>query len=253
MGVGTISSKTVVGLLSVLFLAAAIGMWAMGGYVIATYRNINTLASAYYTLVPAAVMIAIGIIFLLGAISGFCAACRDSKAASLTFFGFIFLTFALLITAIALSFVYKKEINQVVEKESNATLGKYGQEHQNSTTNQIDYLHQNFHCCGSYNYTSWANTPFGQENPRHVPLSCCRPQYANATCNGNLDDMKGKEDTYIFTNGCVGEVEKFMKKNLYYLGAGAIAFLVLLLLGMIGSCVVLWQRKETSYFNLGKD
>jgi tetraspanin-3 len=253
MGVGiTISSKTVVGLLSVLFLAAAIGMWFMGGYVIATYKRIDTLASAYYTLVPAAVMIAIGIIFVLGAISGFCAACRESRACSLTFFVFVFLIFALLITAIALSFVYKREINKIVERESDVAMKKYGQPKQNSTTDQIDYLHRNFKCCGSFNYTSWNSTPFGLEHPDHVPLTCCRKDFNESQClDGDLSQMKDKADVYIYTAGCVGEVEHFMKQNLYYLGAGAIAFLVLLILGMVGSCIVLWQRKETSYFNLG--
>jgi tetraspanin-3 len=252
MGVGTISSKTVVGLLSVLFLAATIGMWFMGGYVIATYKRIDTLGSAYYTLVPAAVMIAVGIIFLLAAISGFCAACRDSRASSVTFFAFVFLIFVLLITAIALSFVYKREVNQIVEKESNTALQKYGQPGDNSTTNQIDYLQQHFQCCGSHNYTSWNSTPFGLAHRDYVPVSCCKPIAGNGTCNGDLNKMVIYDD-YIYTRGCVDEVEKFLKGNLYYLGAGAIAFLVLLLLGMIGSCVVLWQRKEMSYFNLGRE
>lgn len=252
MGVGTISSKTVVGILSVLFLAAAIGMWVMGSYVIATYKDISTLASAYYTLVPAAVMIAVGIIFLLCAITGFCAACRDSKGCSLTFFVFVFLIFALLITAIALSFVYKKEVNQVVEKESASALSKYNIS--DSVTKQINYLHKHFHCCGSSNYTSWADTPFGRNNSHHVPTSCCIDGENTTACfDGDLDKMTGKLEAYIYVRGCVGEVEYFLKKNLYYLGAGAVAFLVLLLLGMIGSCVVLWQKKDNSYFNLGKD
>jgi len=249
MGVGAISSKTVVGLLSALFLAAAIGMWCMGGYVIATYKNISQLTSAYYTLVPAAVMIALGIIFLLGAISGFCAACRESRPCSLTFFVFVFLTFALLITAIALSFVYKKEIHKVVEDESTSALKKYVQNSTDSTTKQVDYLQQHFKCCGADNYSTWASTPFAINNTNHVPLSCCRNQ--TACVGGDLTLMIPDKKDFIYIDGCVGEVEGFLKKNLYYLGAGAIAFLVLLILGMVGSCYVLWQRKEASYFNLG--
>lgn len=245
-----ISSKTVVGILSGLFLAAAIGMWVMGGYVIATYKQISTLTSAYYTLVPASVMIVVGVIFLLGAISGFCAACRESRPCSLTFFVFVFLTFVLLITAIALSFVYKREINKVVERESSTTLQKYGLPGQNSTTDQVDYLHRHFKCCGSYNYTSWNSTPYGNQHQNHVPLSCCK--YNSTMClDGDLIMMQEKVNEYIYTEGCVGEMERFVKGNLYYLGAGAIAFLVLLILGMVGSCFVLWQRKDTSYFNLG--
>jgi len=251
MGVGTISSKTVVGLLSVLFLAAAIGMWFMGGYVITTYKHIGQLASAYYTLVPAAVMIVLGIIFLLGAISGFCAACRDSRACSLTFFVFVFLTFALLITAIILSFVYKREVNDIVEKESYGAMQKYNRTGDEATTNQIDWMHGHFHCCGSYNYSSWNTTPYGRAYPDHVPLTCCLNE---SDCfDGDLTKMPLDKSHYIYMDGCVGEIETFLKKNLYYLGAGAIAFLVLLLLGMIGSCVVLWRRKELSYADLGRE
>jgi hypothetical protein len=249
MGVGTISSKTVVGILSVLFLAAAIGMWVMGGYVIATYKRIDTLASAYYTLVPAVVMIFVGIVFLLGAISGFCGACRDSRPCSLTFFLFVFLIFALLITAIVLSFVYKREVNTMVEKESTKAMLKYGQPGENATTDQVDYLHKHFHCCGSTNYSSWDHTPWGQNRTGYVPISCCK---VNSTeCfGGDTHQMGASVGKYIFEIGCKEEVEKFMQSNLYYLGAGAVAFLVLLILGMVGSCVVLWQRKDASYFNL---
>jgi len=251
MGVGTVSSKTVVGILSILFLAAAIGMWVMGGYVIATYRHINTLASAYYTLVPAVVMIFVGIVFLLGAISGFCGACRESRPCSLTFFLFIFLIFALLITSIVLSFVYKREVNEMVVKESEKATSKYGQEGENATTYQVDYLHKHFHCCGTYNYSSWFKTAWGLNHTfiqDRVPLSCCKNE--TACYGGDTSKMLPPIDKYIYEIGCVTEVEKFLQSNLYYLGAGAIAFLVLLILGMVGSCVVLWQRKESSYFNL---
>ena len=248
MGVGAISSKTVVGILSVLFLCAAVGMWAMGGYVIATYKNIGALTSSYYTLVPAAVMIVVGIIFLLGAISGFCAACRESRACSLTFFVFVFLTFALLITAIVLSFVYKREIHHVVEREANSTMDNYNKTGKESVTKQIDYLQGNLRCCGSDSYRSWRYTPWGTDHLDQVPLSCCMNV---SNCEGGDLIKMNVTANYIFTGGCVGEVERFMKSNLYYLGAGAIAFLVLLILGMIGSCYVLWQRKEMSYFNLG--
>lgn len=250
MGVGTISSKMVVGILSVLFLAAAIGMWVMGGYVIATYKHIGQLASAYYTLVPAVVMIFVGIVFLLGAISGLCGAIRESRPCSLTFFLFVFLIFALLITAIVLSFVYKREVNAMVEKESTKALNRFGQPGENTTTDQVNWLHKHFYCCGSYNYTYWNATPWGLNHTGFVPVSCCRNNESECF-NGNLTAMGVDPSKYIYNVGCVYEVEKFLKSNLYYLGAGAIAFLVLLILGMVGSCFVLWQRKESSYFNLG--
>jgi len=255
MGVGAVSSKTVVGILSVLFLAAAIGMWAMGGYVIATFKNIGNLVNSHYTLVPAGVMILVGIIFLLGAISGFCAACRESRACSLTFFAFVFLTFALLIAAIVLSFVYKKNIHDIVDKEAHEAMDRYNNTLKNDTLKQIDYLQQQMKCCGSYNYTSWRLTPYGVDHPNHVPLSCCKTMNVTnptACLDGDLGRMNSTGlATYIYVDGCVGAVEGFIKKNLYYLGAGAIAFLVLLILGMVGSCYVLCQRKESSYFNLG--
>jgi large-conductance mechanosensitive channel len=227
-------------------------MWAMSGYVIATYKHLGQLASAYYTLVPAVVMIFIGIVFLLGAISGLCGAIRESRPCSLTFFLFVFLIFALLITAIVLSFVYKREVNDIVEKESAKALNKYGQPKENTTTDQVNWLHQHFRCCGSYNYTAWYTTPWGANQTDHfVPVSCCKNESAPLSCfYGNVTAMGPTPSAYIYDIGCVHEVEKFLKSNLYYLGAGAIAFLVLLILGMIGSCFVLWKRKENSYFNL---
>jgi len=240
--------------LSVLFLATAIGMWCMGGYVIATFKHFNSLASAYYVSVPAGVMIFAGIIFLVGAISGFFAACRENKCCSLTFFVTVLLIFVLLITAIALSAVYRRQINQMVNNEATSALNKYNLTDDNSKS-QIDYLQQYFKCCGSDNYINWTNTViFSKQKPNSVPISCCKVNNATTCLDGKLDNMTEKNHTvsdFIFVQGCVGQVQTFLDNNLYYLAAGAIAFLVLLILAMIGSCVVLWQRKDESYFNLG--
>jgi len=249
MAFAVISSKTVVGCLSVLFLAATIGMWAMGGFVIATYKQYNELASAYYVSVPAGVLIFAGIIFLVGAISGLCMVSRDHKCCSITFFATVFFIFILLITAIALSATYRRQINDMVNKEAKTALDEYTESP--AMKKQVDYLQETFHCCGSYNFTSWENSNFTKQNPHHVPLSCCKSRNATECLDGDLDRMNKTESNYIYTNGCVGKVETFLDSNLYYLAAGAVAFLVLLILAMIGSCVVLWQRKDELYSNLG--
>jgi len=224
-------------------------MWFMGGFVIATYHRIDTLGSAYYTLVPAAVMVFLGIIFFLAAVTGFCGVFRQSRVCSLLFFAFVFLIFVFLITAIILSFVYKSEINQAVETESRNALEKFTNKTGEGTTDQVQYLQGQFKCCGSYNSSSWENTTFGRNHTNFVPVSCCKNQSEAICFRGDLSKINKTENLYEV--GCVGEVEGFLKKNLYYLGAGGIAFLVLLVFGMLGSCYVMWQKKDESYFNLG--
>lgn len=53
------------------------------------------------------------------------------------------------------------------------------------TSDDVDRIQSVLHCCGSHNYTDFAGSPWGLNNPSMVPVSCCNPaemSKLNQTC-----------------------------------------------------------------------
>jgi len=243
------SSRTLLFILGFLFLAGTVAVWGLSGYILATYKQINEFSVAYLTWVPAVVMIFVGIIFLVAGISGCVTSCGGKRGCSFTFFIFVFLTFVALVTAIALVFVYKRQIDVMVDQDANMTFNEYGQPGRDGLTNQVNFVQLHLQCCGTDNYTSWEHSPWGlQPNHTHqVPLSCCKN--ASECLGGHVDRMTNPYK-FIFDKGCIEEVKVFLHTNMKYLAGGTIGFLVILFLGMIASCVVLCKKDDNPYFNL---
>jgi len=248
MKIALCSSRTLLFILGLLFLAATVVIWGLGGYILATYKQISQFSVAYLTWVPAIVMIFVGVIFLVAGVSGCVTSCNKNRACSFTFFLFVFLTFVALVTATVMIFVYKRQINDLVIKDSNLTFDGYKQPGQELLTTQVDFVQTHLECCGTDNYTSWEYSTWGQHNHSHqVPLSCCKN---TSECLGGFVDRMKPVDQYIYTNGCIEKVQNFLQRNLRYLAAGTIGFLLLLIVGMIAACVVFCRKEENPYFNL---
>jgi len=242
------SSRTLLFILGLVFLAATVVTWGLGGYILATYKQISQFSVSSLTWVPAIVMIFVGVIFLVAGVSGCVTSCNKNRICSFTFFLFVFLTFVALITATVLVFVYKGQIDDMVAKDSNMTFDGYKQPGKEELSSQVDFVQSHLLCCGTDNYTSWEYSNWGQHNHSHqVPLSCCKN---NTEClNGNVDRMPRVSD-YIYVEGCIPKVREFLQQNLRYLAAGTIGFLLLLFLGMLASCIVFCRKEENPYFNL---
>jgi len=227
------SSRTVIGISSILFLGGAIGLWIIGSYALTSYKHVDSLSSVYYTLVPASVILSVGVLFFLSSILGCCAAGTEGRNCFLSFFLMVTLTVLLLVASTVLAFAYKSEMNGAVEKETTNSFQKYGQVGENATTEQIDYLQHTFTCCGSNGYEFWQNTTFAEEHPHHVPLSCCKDE--SSCFDGDLDRMPEKKTGIIYEAGCAGEVTNYLVHGLNYVGAGAAAYIVLLVLAAMVS------------------
>jgi hypothetical protein len=256
MGVCQCTSKTLLGLLGLIFSLCALFLWGSSGYVIATYHRYSDFVSSYFTLVPSVVAIAVGIVFFFAGILGCCSMCKENKCI-LTMFGvFMFLLLGLLVAASVVTFKFKDEIHDSVRDQTNKTINSYNNT-KKGEENEVDYIQKSLECCGIEQYTDWFKTKwekeFKKKTPKKnwVPYSCCNKHAKDVNCTGDALDVTHSNHT-IYTEGCQEKVFRIFNANAKYIAGAVIGFCVLLVLGIICTCALccLKRREETPYFSL---
>jgi multisubunit Na+/H+ antiporter MnhG subunit len=227
------------GLLGLLFFAIGIGCIALGSMIINRYdSSLKSITDVTDIRVPAIILIVVGFVLFFAGLSGFCNTCRENKCCLGSFFAFLLLVFILLITAASLSAVYRTELNSSLAAALNKSLYEYPA---NGTDgkNQVDDMQIAFKCCGVNGSTDWLQTPYGKAQPlpsESAPKSC----YPDSTPAAGA--------AYP---GCYSTIKSFFDSNYGYIIGGTVGFLVILALGMIGSCALIYYRRnEEKYFTL---
>ncbi|GIY30624.1 uncharacterized protein CDAR_461281 [Caerostris darwini] len=97
----------------------------------------------------------------------------------------------------ALSFTWKTEIGQFVEKElSSFVLEKYHQVDRGpEKLLAFDYIQSTYQCCGAHNYTDWQSSGWIRNRSRssELPVSCCQKVAIMADCSSDNPDVIYKE------------------------------------------------------------
>jgi tetraspanin-3 len=244
--VGRCASKGFLSFLGLLFWACAAILFAISIYVFVTYNNFGNFTESHYTMVPASVLMAVGVFFLIAGCLGCFNLCRDNRCLLLTFGLVLCLLVVLLITAAALVFVYKADIDQVVLNRTEEVYEKYGQPGENNTSDQLDYAQEQLHCCGVEGFKDWSKYKWGKEHKEMVPKSCCLVQ-DDSKCSGRMID-----EHQLYTQGCYSKIETLFLKNLNWIAGSAIGLTLLLILGVICTCVLMCYKRENEqpYYNL---
>lgn len=215
----------------------------MGAWVYHTYNHFSELTSASLTLVPAGIVICVGVfLFIIGAI-GCIAACKENKCLLAVFFALLLIVLTAEVTAGVVGYVYRKQMKKAVHDGLEDAINHYSN---NRTTekDQIDYLQSELKCCGLNNATDWARAAMWSKDK--VPASCCN--LANKTaCNLTISPTNKN----LYFEGCLTKLEDKFEKNLVYIAGVAITFAVIQLLGMICSCILLCRTREVRYEILG--
>lgn len=204
-----------------------------------TYHNYNDLTTANLTLIPALIVMVVGVFFfILGAI-GCCSACKENRCLLAVFFSLMLIVLTTLVMAGVLGYALRSNIRSAVNDGFKQAMDKYPAKDNetNSQKDQIDYLQREVKCCGAQNYSDWNST-------RHPipPKSCCINE---SRCNSSTPA------TSYYNMGCEASLEDMFVKNLKYVGGVAIAFAIIILLGMICSCILMCRTKEVRYELLG--
>lgn len=237
------TAKCFLTILSLVFFAVAVGIIVIGAWTYNEYGTYDSHLSSHLVVLPAVILIVVGIVVFLLGIVGCVGACKEQKCLLVVFFSFMLVIFVGLVSGSILAYVYRGKIDDSLEKGISDCMEKYGND-SSSCTRDIDYFQKEFKCCGSANYSDWLNEPWYTQHNKTMPYpeSCCVHQ----TC------QYVKNDTMLYTQGCHEKVVDGFKENLGIIAGVGAAFVVIQLVGMLFSCVLLCKkRSDVPYSELG--
>ncbi|XP_037110608.1 CD151 antigen isoform X1 [Syngnathus acus] len=249
---GIICLKYMLLMFNILFWVAggavlAVGVWTLvekSDYISLLNSNFYT-ASAYVLIVAGAVVIVTGII-------GCCATLGEMKRLLIVYLVLLLCVFLLELVAGVLAYMKYQEcfpfcqkLDEELRQNLKVTMQqKYQQAGEDSVTQAVDKLHQEFQCCGSNSSSDWKDSIWIQAAARDgqlVPDSCCK------TPSSLCGIREHPSNVYKAEGGCVMKLEEFILSQLYILGALGIVIAVLQLFGMMFTCCLHQNLKNDPY------
>jgi hypothetical protein len=231
-------SKCLLAIVNVFFLLIGIGLIILGSFMFAKYARygedlLETIGTA---LLPTLILVVVGIMALILGILGCIATFKGQKCVTGLFFTLLLLIFVGLIAGGVLSYVYSKNIEKTVNDALLRGLEKYFSSMEIKA--EIDDMQSQGHCCGVNNYTDWKDTTWylNQSDPTHsYPESCC----VDRNCTYNTTD-----DARLYQESCYHKLLTTVKDHLVVVGSIAGGFALILIIGMILSCVLILGRRR---------
>lgn len=242
----TMTSKVGLMVIGLIFWAVTAGLFFVGGWVFNSYKHFDEIAEANFTLIPASIIIAVGVLMFIVGIVACIAAFKENKCLLAVLFSFMLIILTALVTSGALGYAFRKDVSNAVESGLDKSINAY---HPNSTQkDQLDYLQTNLKCCGVNNASDWMNAKnWAPSANKSVPKSCCV-----SGINCTLAQRKMYTDPkYIYQQGCYEKLEHIFMYNLGYIAGIAVGLAVIMCLGMICSCILFCRSKEVRYEALG--
>ncbi|XP_074064716.1 tetraspanin-36-like [Macrotis lagotis] len=239
MDCGMMTSKTVLLLLSVIFLAAGTTLGFVGGHFISSYEDFDAFFRDEQILLPAIIIIIVaGVMFFLG-VTGCFVTIKESQIGLRFFLVILLLMFITEAAAFVLGFIYREKVVAEVQETMEELFQSYGKE--NPETEMVDFWQSQFQCCGVKNYTDWINKEwFNHTGNNSVPHSCCKQEFKN--CSGLLS-----EPQELNTVGCAGVMEFRIKELINYIMIVILGFAVVKFFGMMSILVISCRKEENGY------
>ncbi|XP_066276240.1 tetraspanin-8-like [Branchiostoma lanceolatum] len=162
--------------------------------------------------------IGVGVVALIVGFFGCCGAIKENKCMLGTFFACLFL-FLIAEVGVAIFAVVKKPDAEKFLKEGLDKISeKKYQDLDTELQRLVDFFQKDFKCCGMNSTKDWA--------PEY-PESC------NCTVGDTCDATTGR-----WNKPCDEEVINNLNKNIVYIGGGALGVALIMVLGIILSCML---------------
>lgn len=133
-------------------------------------------------------------------------------------------------------FTNREDVSQQLESGIQSAIStSYGQRFPRSSrvTAAMDWIQQNFECCGGVNASDWANSPWykssSQVGNEIVPRSCCKE--VTQGCNKGKNAKTLVETNIIHGEGCLAPADSYIKQNFKHSGNLVLLVGFLLLIG----------------------
>ncbi|RVE71741.1 hypothetical protein OJAV_G00055100 [Oryzias javanicus] len=279
---GTICLKYLLFLFNFFFWLAggtvlAVGVWTLmekSDYI--SLLNSNLYSASAYTLIAA------GVVVIVSGMIGCCATLKEMRSLLIVYLVLLLCIFLLEIIAGVMAYInysryllcmpfsacfsfllflhsshppffpplllqcfpFCNQLDEELRENLKGTMQqKYKQPGEESITQAVDRLQQEFKCCGSFNFSDWRESAWIQaEKEQLVPDSCCKTP----------TEFCGRRDhpsnIYKVEGGCIKKLEDFILNQLYILGAVGVGIAFLQLVGMMFTCCLYRSLKEDPYW-----
>ncbi|XP_056389496.1 CD63 antigen-like isoform X2 [Hyla sarda] len=168
------------------------------------------------------------VIFFLSGF-GAVAAIKESNILIKSFTVIMFLVFVIEIIVGMSAYYNREKLHLIVLSRFLKMLNKYGTEQ--PITRGVDWVQQEFQCCGAKNFTDWFNISSGIVQ-NSVPDSCCR--IVQRKCGE--DALENSEKLY--QEGCVLRMRTWISEHFEVIGAVGIGLGFTQILGILFSCLL---------------
>ena len=220
--------KVMVIVFNLLFWLAGCTLFGIGVWLLSNREEVAGAAAMNINYKSAPILcVVIGMITVVVAFFACCGAIKENQCMLGTYFASLLVIFILEITAISLTYVYRKKIERNLRHDIRETLDDYMEADHGAVSKAIDEIQHDFKCCGNYNYKDWFDTSWGKRHPGSVPKSCCKEMEPG--CNKNVSEDFSK----IYTRGCYYFVKKYLSNNLHVISGFGIWIAVIQLMGMV--------------------
>jgi len=214
------------------------GLVSLGAYIIERYsRYGNEVLTLGAALLPALILMALGLLACLMGIVGFVTVCRNQRCATGLFFSLLLVIFLGVVSGFVLIYFNSGRIRQDLHTAMLDGLDNYLMNEQ--VRAEVDLVQSEIHCCGVDNYTDWMNTAWYHNQSDHslkYPESCC----ALNNCTYI------EHDEQLYEKGCYAVMNKMLQRNFIIIASVSGGFACILLIGMLFSVVLLLtQRRGT--------
>jgi len=236
MALCTNISKFFLTVINLLFWVIGIGLIFLGSWMFSKYVGYGQgLLSLTTALLPALILLVVGILSCLLGLVGCVATFKEQKCITGLYFALLLIIFFGLVTGGALSFIYSKYIDEDLREVMTDGMKNYLQSEDAHA--EVDLIQENVMCCGVDNYTDWIETDWyrNQSDPSiRYPQSCC----AQLNCTYSLND------THLHPEGCYSKLKVLLKSHLITVASVGCGLAGIFLIGMICTCVLLLAKRQ---------
>lgn len=199
----------------------SIGIWVL--IMKRDYESIHDVLTS-----PCLLAIAVGAVMVVTAILGLVAAAASKLWPLRVFLGIVIIVFIVQVVIGIVAFICREQTIEDIDQHLDFAIKRY---HDSSEIRfAVNKVQTKFSCCGLYNVTDWNNSPFyacggDSEWACQVPDSCCKDYFEGC----GLVALKSRD---VHATGCRWQLLAWLENNLDVIGATALAFAILHILGI---------------------
>jgi len=210
-------------------LLLAIGVWVV--VIKSDYESIHDVLTS-----PSILAITVGIIMVATAIIGVVGSAASKLWPLRIFLGIVIVVFIIQVVIGIVAFVYREQTIDEIDQHLTFAIEKYTSNKQ--VTFAVNKVQTKFGCCGLNNLTDWTKNRVyacssGLREACHVPDSCCKTQFEGCGLRVVTTATSTQlEQRDIYTRGCRWQFLAWLENNLDVVGATALGFAILHILGI---------------------